>query len=241
MRSAAAASYWRAIDKSPKRPVEIRRFQFRDLAGVSDGEITFTSPITAICGLSGTGKSALLRAIWAVLDWNSANQRIEVKNRLSGAALRATIVVEDVDFDNSIIVDDDRLISTLPMPIQVLHFDPSIVAGSLQQKFGSLRGLPGLLDAYEPIEFTAEEVGTIAFVARKDYRSIRIYEIDEFEGEVLPFAQINDGRHSYDTRTMSLGEISIILCFWALRRAERGAIFLAEEPETIFRQVLKRP
>jgi len=90
-----------------------------------------------------------------------------------------------------------------------------------------------LLDAYEPIELNAEEIRLIGFISKKNYKTIKIYEIDEFDDErILPFVQIEDEIFKYDTRTMSLGEISIMLCFWELRRAAEGTIFLAEEPET---------
>ncbi len=233
MISAEAADYWRAIAKSPGRPNELRSLSYKKLAGLLDGEIPFSSPITAVCGLSGAGKSALLRAIWAALDWSAASRRLEVRNRLSGAELKAIVNVEGTEAISSIKIDNEDLHTDPAAPIEVLHFDPSIIAASLQQRFCSLQGLPQLLDAYQPIELTTDEVRTIGFVSKKNYQSIRIFEIDEFEGEeVLPFVQVNDDQFEYDSRTMSLGEISILLCFWTLRRAQAKAIFLAEEPET---------
>lgn len=233
MRSAAIDTHWRALRKSPRRAVELRRFSFQGLAGTIDDAITFESPMTALCGLSGAGKSTLLRAIWATLDWATASKRIEVRNRLAGAILQARIEVDDVESSITCSVDTETVVAEHSSPLEVLHFDPSFVAASLQAKFGALQGLDGLLDAYEPIEFTHEEVETISYISKKDYKSIRIFEIDEFEeDEPLPFVKIDDGHFEYDTRTMSLDEISILLCFWTLRRAERGAFLLAEEPET---------
>ena len=233
VRSAAAASYWRAIQKSPKRLVELRRFSYGGLAGLLDDSITFSAPITAICGLSGAGKSAILRAIWATLDWESASQRVEVTQRLAGANFEAILAIDENEETAEIIIDAGVPISTVNRPLQILHLDPSILAAALQQKLCSLQSLPELLDAYEPIELTSDEVEMISFISKKEYRSIKIFEIDEFEDEqILPNVQIDDGRFSYNSRTMSLGEISILLCFWTLRRAQEGAILLAEEPET---------
>lgn len=229
MRSAEVTDYWRKLDAPSDRRKQLRSFTFVGLRGLADGAIAFSSPITALCGLSGAGKSALLRAIWAVLDWSAVKSKIPVCKRLEGAELCSRVVVEG---NERVIKLDTRTqdVEGNADDIDVYYIDLSTKGVELQERFCGY-DVDNLLDAYSPIELEAQEVNVLSFVCKKDYERVRIYEIDEF-GEEAPFIEVQEGDNQYDVRTMSLGEISVIVCFWILRRAKAGTIILFEEPET---------
>lgn len=231
MRAAKVAEYWKAVDAAPNRPIQIRQFAYQNISGLRDDVITFNGPLTVIGGLNGSGKSALLKALWATLSWESASQQPEVPPRLKGSKLTLTLMRDTEELHPTLTVDAGKTEPPIPEDLTVEHLDLARLAPHLQGAF-CRHGAENLLDAYEAIDLDENEISLISQTCKKDFVDIKIYEIDEFENEILPFIRAEDGQSRYDIRTMSLGEISIITCYWALRRAKAGAIVLLEEPET---------
>ena len=228
MRSAEVAEIWRTLEGFKRAP-HIRTFEYGGLAGLADGALEFTSPVTAICGLSGSGKSALLRALLAALQPEMIADNPQVLMRLNGLVASVTL-----DRDGEAIKRDIDLRRLAQPPhedkLEVEYLDLSTSGRQLQDKLCGME-VEVLLDAYSPITLKPTDVSLLRFICKKDYTSVKIYEIDEF-GEVLPFIVVEDANGTYDCRTMGLGEISVFLCYWALKRAKAGAIVLFEEPET---------
>jgi hypothetical protein len=70
----------------------------------------------------------------------------------------------------------------------------------------------------------------LSFLARRDYRSVALYEVDA--EKPVPFFEVAYGSDRYDSRTMGSGELAVFSLWWALERSARGTIILIEEPET---------
>lgn len=231
MRSARLADYWRALDGVPLKSVPLEKITFANLAGLEDAEIVFQSPVTAICGINGTGKSAILRVLWATLDKDAETKIPAIKPRLGSATATLQLRTSAGEVQREI-----RSQADLPEGVFVEHLDPSALAATLQEKICVLENLedPSLkefLEAYEALELDDKALKWISYILKRSYQKILVYEIDEFEIP-FPFILINDGSRNYNIRTASLGEISILLIFWTLHRALEGTIVLLEEPET---------
>jgi predicted ATPase len=226
---------WGAIEKKPDRENQLLSFEFRNIPGLQDASIDFTSPITAICGVNGTGKSSILRGLWATIDPDQALAIPEILERLRDARSRAVLRV-----------GKERATFELPRSseasgdpsIAVLHLDPATIAIQLQRRACEISGLEDVLEALTPSVLEAKEVANLSSVLRKQYEHIKIYEIEDYDDEdPMPFVLAREYGRDYDIRTMSLGEISVFVMYWRLTRVTRNSIVLLEEPETFLSPV----
>jgi predicted ATPase len=222
---------WAAVRESPKREIQLTSFAFSGIPGIQDGSMEFHSPITAICGVNGTGKSALLRGIWAALKWKEVEESPEIIARLRGftaeihAEIKGQPIVRTLPPDGAL--ENDNL--TIPL----LHIDPSVVAASLQRRICNIINLDDVLEPHTPIRLSERDTLALSFILNKQYDHVDIYEIDDYQEEDLfSVAVVSESGVSYDSRTMSLGEMSVFTIFWALNHAEKGSLVLLEEPET---------
>ncbi len=232
MRAAEIEDLWNALARSPEREVELVSFQVQDLAGLGNLEVEFSSPVTAFCGLSGTGKSAVLQALKATLEGVRVEQNVEVGLKLNGSRAGAVVSVggEKLSLHAEMRIDDEPSYDEEERNFEIVYLDLSRYGPKLQEFFCDLE-IEELLDAYTPISVDESDRRIINYVCKKSYSDIEIFEIDEF-GDNVPFVKVSDDSGDYDSRTMSLGENSILLIYWTLKRSKPGSIILLEEPET---------
>ncbi len=235
MRSAESADMWGAIERRPQRETQLISFRFSDISGLQDGQVTFSSPITAICGVNGTGKSSILRSLWATLDWNSAQAIPEIRERLKEAQSEAILRMGEGEITYRFPHQSEQPEELAPI---VLHVDPSTIAVRLQRRACEISGLEELIEAITPSVLDDKELSNLSGILRKQYDRIEIYEIEDYDEEdPIPFVSVSEFGRAYDIRTMSLGEISVFVMYWKLARADRNSIVLLEEPETFLSPV----
>lgn len=231
MRPSEVAKHWASLAKAPGRPLILKSFEYHGLPGIRDGVVAFDSPVTALCGLNGSGKSAVLEALWATLCWRDAQEHLEIIGRLGSATLKAELLIGNTEVACLLDLSQSPVYFACPDVVAASWLDVARLSPRLQEMFFD-EELSSLLDAYEPIDLSDEEKKIISFLCRKDFDDFKIFEIDEFDGDVIPFMSASDHGDEYDIRTMSLGEIALSACYWTLRRAKPGTIVLLEEPET---------
>lgn len=232
MRSAERAKIWSAVQNAPRREVQLVSFSFSEIPGIKDGVLQFRSPITAICGINGTGKSSLLRAIWVTLNHREIEEHPEIKERLKSFSAELALHIQDQPVTVKLNEHEQ------PPAIKVVHIDPSTRVGQLQRLVCMINELDELIESHAPIVLEESEIRLLNAVLNKSYEAASIYEVDDYEEAApFPFVAVSESGVAYDLRTMSLGEISVFNVFWALHRAEKNSIVLLEEPETFLSPV----
>jgi predicted ATPase len=231
VRSAESKRYWIKLASMPPQPSSIRSVAFKNMAGLVDDEVTFSTPITALCGLNGVGKSSFLKLVWATVDWDSANKLPGVSDRLKVAQVETSFALNNQNAIRSYSAGVCTKLDPIPDNVPFYYFDAAAESIELQKFFMNVQSVPDVINGVDPIVLLEEQLVLLRYVTGKDYQSAEIYEVDAFE-PMVPYFRVEDRALSYDVRSMSLGEISCLLLLWTLNRMRGNAVILLEEPET---------
>lgn len=231
MRHARAVDYRRRlVERSDDWGTKLTRLTFREILGLGSGEIDFALPVNVICGPNGVGKSTLLKLIWAALDPEHALNAPENAAKLARGsgevevAHGTTRTSHAVSFPLNFEEVDER-------GVHCVHVDTSSDVRRIQAVFARVTDLEPFINGAASVPLSAKEVAEVSYLTRRAYESVGFYEV-ELADETLPFFEVRLEGQAYDSRTMGSGEFAAFLLWWHLRRAERGTIFLLEEPES---------
>lgn len=231
MRQAEVTKIWLDLRMGAQRSSQINSITLQGVQGVADATIDLRSPLTAICGLNGVGKSIMLRIIWMALAPDAAVQTYGVNTRLARSSVRVSLVANNQVLTR--VLTNGALDTSDPIPsnIQVVFLDAPSASMGVQAFFRDVQSIPDLLNGIDPVQLDGSELPMLCYVTGKRYSSIEFYEIDAFETP-KPYFTATERGIKYDIRDMSTGEISCFLLVWHLKRAKKDAIILIDEPET---------
>ncbi|WP_352711207.1 AAA family ATPase [Mesorhizobium sp. M0586] len=231
MRRAEASDNWQRLRSSKPFSSRLVRIEYSGIAGLFDGHVDFSSPITMVCGLNGVGKSLLLRLVWAALDWESGKSIAPLVGRIANGkvtvSLRAnnTPITRLID-GNQLTVDD-----VIPDNVGISYVDAPKTAIELFSFFAQVESIDDILNGIDPIPLDDEDLATLKYMTGKSYSEVGIFEIEGFDS-IKPFFRAKEYGIEYDVKTMSLGEISCFYMLWLFRRAKSGSFYFIDEPET---------
>ena len=218
----------RLTTKSLAWTLRLERFAFNEIPTLGSGEFFFQSPITVLCGPNGVGKTTLLRAIWAALNSGLLDQSVSSKVLTSGNATISLIekgksISSEIDFAKAV-----RFASS--NPFEAGHFvDSAMSSKSYQDEFGAFNSVEDIVNGSSGVELSQKAVQEINFILNRDYRVIRLYEVEM--GNLVPFFEVAHGDDRYDSRTMGSGEIAALHLWWKISTLVSGELVLLEEPE----------
>lgn len=230
MRLATVQDVWRDVDKTAPR-LFLNCCTFTNIPGISDGEIQFQSALTAICGPNGAGKSALLKSIWAALHWDAASKREETIARIGDGNVSAQLTYTAATYTASMSKLERKCEPVLPTEAPVAHIESAKEVFDYKARLTSKGDPTALIVGGEKKALSDDERKLLSYVCGKDYSSISVVEIEDIE-PVTPFFTVVEYGVTYDSRTMSMGELAAFLVFWTIRSAEMGSLILLEEPES---------
>jgi predicted ATPase len=212
-------------------PVRLERFVFDTIPSAGSGEIPFSSPIVVLAGPNGVGKTTLLRAIWAAASPQRIDGELSTSLKLSSG--RAVLAFRDANGvkTSGVIFADGRITGDAGVGVDVVHIDASDESKYNQETFCEFSEIDDLINGVGFLLADARTLDEINYISCRDYREIKIYELESDRG-VVPFFEVSYGNDRYDSRTMGAGESALLLLWWTISRAANHAILLIEEPET---------
>lgn len=223
---AAEAQDWvrRLMRKVGNYPTALRRLSVTDVSEVGEIELSLSQPLTTICGPNGVGKSILLKSIEAALNADSV---IFSKNSgIPKGIIELSGTVGDDEFSVRRHQATYELHGKTP---QTTFADCGSFAIRLSEIWSEIEDTTEILNEVEPLELEGEHLEDVRYVACRNYRYVRVYEVDV--GEPAPYFEVGYGDAQYDSRNMGLGELNALASWWSLRRSEPGTLLLIEEPE----------
>lgn len=231
MRHARAVDYRRRlVEKSGEWTTRITQIAFSDVRGLGSGEVNFTVPVSVICGPNGVGKSTLLKLIWAALNPEGVLKTPTHAAKLASGSgvVNVTRGREELQYRVNFPVTAEQAAGP---DLPCVHVDTSSDVGRIQAIFAPVTDLEAFLNGMAKVALEQKEITEISYVTRRLYNKINVSEIELAE-ETLPFFEVELDGQSYDSRTMGSGEFAAFFLWWHLRRAEKGTVFLIEEPES---------
>jgi predicted ATPase len=218
-------------EKRDRWKLKLQRFAFEGIPSLGREELSFSSPLTVICGPNGVGKTTLLRAIKATAKPSaSADDKISAHKLPSGTAT-LDFLENDKIKSSTVTFVGGRIEGGNSVDVEVVHLDVASALPELQREFCSFESASDITNGEGARLLSAKDVDTLNYLARKDYKSVKLYEVDAGKEDVVPYFEIELGDSSYDSRTMGSGEFAIFYLWWALARAALNALILIEEPE----------
>lgn len=206
----------------------LQRFIYNEIPTLGTGEFLLQSPVTAICGTNGVGKTTLLRALWRTFDSTEPDDSIVAKKMISGSASLTMMIGDDIVVSDVAFTKDGPK-QTAANPATAVFIDSAGESGRYQAIFSTFKSVEDVINGEGGRELDQKSVQEIAFIINRDYRDIKLYEVEL--GRIVPFFEVAYGDDRYDSRTMGSGEIAAFHLWWAISGLSAGQVALIEEPE----------
>lgn len=223
MRQAKAIDYWRDV-KNKKFNKSVDLLCLNNMNGIPD--LALGSGIYAICGLNGVGKSSVMLSLKDILGLKLREHDIV---KLKGKKLEAIIssnkkreVYSNEDNIKFIDFDENKNKAWF-----IDHEDSINVIKFLSQDY-----LDELLQQYDPVILNEKDIEELNYIIGKNYEKIELINIEDEDGEAIPYFIVQTYGTKYDTLKMGLGEHWLFYIWWMIYRTPNHSLALIEEPET---------
>lgn len=231
MRRIRVQDAWRRITKGSNQwEFTVSRLGYDTISGLGSGEIAFNSQISVLAGPNGVGKTTLLKAMWAAADPVEAELGYSARLKFSSGRAVLQCIRNSAQISSEVEFSAGEVRSGNKIPFDCFHLDPW-VPQLKQGGFCSFNSLDDIINGMSVQTADAAVLEEINYISRRDYREVKIYEVDDGD-DITPFFEVAYGDDRYDTRTMGAGELSSLFLWWAVDRAPDNSLILIEEPET---------
>ncbi|MBR9910407.1 MAG: ATP-binding protein [Gammaproteobacteria bacterium] len=232
LRQARIDDYWRTAFKR-NYPLILENLEFTEGEVFGDAKLTLKPGMNAIVGKNGIGKSNFIRAIYNSLICEDSNRK-KFDKLLDESKIKFDLVMSGDSHSLNLTPFEPNEIE---QDILCLLFDPCTLIPEIQKLFIQQENLSELLESFSPNRLSEDELKLINFTTNTEYTSVEVINIeDEYElFPKLPFFLVERDGIRYDSRSMGLGELSLLYYFWIIDyigKSNRNGLLIIEEPES---------
>ncbi|WP_159450488.1 ATP-dependent nuclease [Bradyrhizobium mercantei] len=232
MRAARVTDYRRRIkERVLQWQLQLQRFAFQEIPTLGSGEIPLSLPLVVLAGPNGVGKTTILRSVWAAAAPKRATQDSPTSLKLSSGRASLTYRAHNLDQVSEVTFASGSLTGQGSFDYEVIHIDAAVETRLHQREFAGFQDVNDIINGVGSRNIDEKTLVEVNYVSRRDYREVKIYEIESDDG-IIPFFEVAYGNDRYDSRTMGAGELAILFLWWTIDRAAENALLLIEEPET---------
>jgi hypothetical protein len=194
-------------------------------------EVQLSPGTILVCGGNGAGKTTLLSVLARCLD----AQPLLVSPTRRESWLRRTVVT-GTSASGEWMVDllpDGSVERTGSQP-RALFIDPSADTAHVLRTFSDDPNVGDLREGLTAYEAPNELHQLINYVLRRDYATIKCYEITAYDenDEPWPLFEVSlDGSVWFGSFDMGAGELAVMYLLWRLYYCQQDSVIVLEEPE----------
>jgi hypothetical protein len=176
------------------------------------------------------GKTTLLRAIWAATSPDDAISTPTTAQKLPSGTATLSFLANNAAKTSHVVLAPGSAEGGAEIGVEVLHLDSASEIAAQQSSLCNFTNIEDLINGIGPKTLDGKALETINYIARREYRSVQVYEVETGD-HVTPFFEVAMGNDRYDSRTMGAGELAAFFLWWSIARASENALILIEEPE----------
>lgn len=235
LRKAKVDDYWRNIFKRSFN-VSVEKISFTGDHLFQDFDSVILKGLTCIVGKNGIGKSTFIRSLHNAFYSEDSNRNLFNISVISSGSLQVAVRKNNA-VTNLTTPVGQTIAENNESPVTSFLFDPCSTMPMLQQLLSTQDNLGELLEGFQEVKFTEDELQVINYLTGNIYQEVTLFVIeDEFEAfSTFPFFKVVTSSSSYDSRNMGLGELSLFYFFWLMNyinKFEGDKILFIEEPES---------
>lgn len=233
MKAAQVSDTWRKALARPYKPF-YKHISYAGITKLGSGQVSFTPGLTAMVGGNGVGKSTLMSAVLRSLGPLGQEHMTYTLGPTAGVDIAGTVIdINEHELKTALENDGVSVTPAKSVLPPYEWIDPSTYASDIRKTILADKNFRDNLEGIDPQKFSEEECESISYIVGRKYERIEAYEIEDIEElGTVPFFQVKVEDVEYDTVGMGLGELSLLLIYWRLRRLQQETIVLIEEPET---------
>ena len=220
----------RLAKRDPRAGPILEIIEINELPGLEALSFEPQTGFLAICGGTGSGKSAVLQLLHTALSALPVGQAPLAGPRYRQTSVRVRATAPGVDFDRTISVGQ-ATVEALDGFDQGAEFIGLSDRTSNLTTFFNKSDVEVLKEGITPSEFDADQLASASSTCRKDYEKIAVFEIEGPDDRIYPFFEVTEAGKTYDSLSLSTGELSALYIIWATSSAEPFSFVLIEEPE----------
>lgn len=228
MRAAKAADHWRHLHKNPPTSPRLHRIRVSNADMLGNADLDFSGSIVGVCGANGVGKSTLLSILYHALSDGKAAS-------ITQSQVMRGYKVEEIDFDLGThrINDVGSLKDSITTGSLFAHWvDGALLASMIRHLVERDQNFSDFLEQSDPKIYDENDLDEISYLVGKRYSRCYLYEIDEYgDYQTFPYFEVESGGIIYRSEHMGRGELSALILYWSIMRAEGCSVLLLEEPE----------
>jgi predicted ATPase len=239
LRRAHLDDHWRAVYKRNFH-VSLNEISLSGGDIFNDAKLGLNSGINAIIGKNGMGKTNFIRTIYNSFATENSN-REKFAKLLDSSNLNVEVTIDGTEHSLALSPNSETMGHE---GILCLIFDPCSLIPEIQKLFHNQGNIEELLESFSSVTLGNDDLKLVNFITNGAYIKIEVINIeDEFVPfPILPFFRVEKENSSYDSRTMGLGELSLLYFYWLtdyIKKSNDTCLLLIEEPESFLPPLLQ--
>ncbi|MBE2171737.1 ATP-binding protein [Acinetobacter oleivorans] len=242
LRQAHMNDNWRRLYKK-KYPLLVREILIQSGEIFNNLKLSLNGNLNIIIGKNGVGKTNFLRNIFNALNKEGESNRTDFNKLLDKNDILFKYEISNSEKEYQYIHQDE---SSKDNNTDLLGFifDPCSLIPELQNIFQKQQNFEEILDQFEALEYSFDQITELNYLANQTYTSVVVYNIEDEYGEfpILPIFKVKRGGLEYDSRAMGLGELSMLYFYWMIQyisSLEKNILIIIEEPESFISPLLQ--
>lgn len=233
LRDARFSDYWRTLYKK-NFPLKINNISVNSANIFHNLDLSFNGSLNVIIGKNGVGKTNFLRNIFNALNSEGESNRANFDSLLDKNDIFLKYKINDLEknYKFSYQGAEDQSEDILSF-----IFDPCYLIPDLVSLIRTQQNFNEIFEGVNGLDYSSDKLDEINYITNNLYKKISVFNIeDEYPNfPIFPIFIVERDGLQYDSRSMGLGELSMLYLFWMLdyiSKDSKNILLIIEEPES---------